>query len=127
MLLLRLLLLPALLASGVFPTRAQGMLLTGRVQAQGDKAAIPFVNIGIRGRNTGTAANANGEFSLLIPPNLVNDALTFSAIGYQEQAVGVAQIVSQQRHTFSLVQKATASGSDKKDCFRLVKYWLPII
>jgi hypothetical protein len=108
MLLPRLFLLLAVLAGGVLPASAQGILLTGRVLARGDKAAIPFVNIGIRGKNTGTAADANGEFSLRIPPNRTNDTLTFSAIGYQEQAVAISQIAGNQLHIFALVEKPTA-------------------
>lgn len=104
----RLFLLLAVLASNILPALAQGVLLTGRVQGQSDKAAIPFVNIGIRGKNTGTTADANGEFSLRIPPNRANDTLTFSAIGYQEQAVAITQIVGQQQYTFTLVEKPTA-------------------
>ncbi len=104
----RLFLLLAMLARSVLPALAQGVLLTGRVQAQVDKAAIPFVNIGIRGKNTGTAADANGEFSLRIPPNRANDTLTFSAIGYQEQSVSIIQIIANQQNRFMLVEKLTA-------------------
>ncbi|GAA4030754.1 hypothetical protein GCM10022409_13700 [Hymenobacter glaciei] len=98
----------ALFASLIFPAFAQDALLTGQVQSQGDKAAIPFVNIGIRGKNTGTAADANGNFFLRIPPSQANDTLTFSAIGFQEQSLPIAQIIGHQQHTFLLVEKPTA-------------------
>lgn len=108
MLFARLLPLSAFLFSTISPALGQGILLIGHVQAQASKASIPFVNIGIKGKNTGTAADENGEFSLRIPPNLVNDTLTFSAIGFQEQAVAIAKIASSQQHTFALVEKTTA-------------------
>ena len=108
MLFTRLLTLSTLLFTTISPAFGQGILLTGHVQAQAAKASIPFVNIGIKGKNTGTAADENGEYSLFIPPNLVNDTLTFSAIGFQEQAVAIAKIASSQQHIITLVEKATA-------------------
>ena len=100
--------LAVLLFSIISPALGQDILLTGHVQAQATKAAIPFANIGIKGKNTGTATDENGEFSLRIPPNLVNDTLTFSAISFQEQSPAIAKIVSGQQHTFVLLEKATA-------------------
>ena len=79
------------------------MLLTGRVQAHGGKVAIPFVNIRIRGKNTGTVADESGSFSLRVPLRLATDTLTFSAVGYEEQAVAIAQLTKHQ--TFSLQKK----------------------
>lgn len=108
MLFTRLLTLSAFLFGTIFPAPAQEILLTGHVQAQATKAPIPFVNIGIKGKNTGTAADENGSFSLRIPPNLVNDTLTFSAIGFKEQAGAIAKIASSQQQTFTLEEKATA-------------------
>ena len=98
----------ALLFGNALPTFAQGILLTGRVQAEGNKAAIPYVNIGIKGKNTGTTADENGEFSLRIPPSLINDTLTFSAIGFREQALSVAKISVDQQQLFVLAEKPTA-------------------
>ncbi|MCI1189072.1 carboxypeptidase-like regulatory domain-containing protein [Hymenobacter sp. DH14] len=105
MLLLRLFTLLALLAVSFFPAFAQDILLTGRVQAQATKAAIPFVNIGIRGKNVGTIADENGGFSLRIPAQLAHDTLTFSAVGFQEQSRAIA---GAQQHTVVLAEKATA-------------------
>lgn len=108
MLFTRLFLLLILLAGGVFPALAQGILLTGRVQAQSNEAAVPFVNIGIKGKNTGTAADENGEFTLRIPAQLAHDTLTFSAVGFQEQSLAISELAGRQQHTFVLAEKATA-------------------
>ena len=104
---LRSFVLSALLSSNIYPACTQAVLLTGHLQAQANRAAIPFVNIGIRGKNMGTTADENGAFSLQIPPNLANDTLTFSAIGFQEQAVAIAEIVSSQQRVFILAEKPT--------------------
>ena len=108
MLLLRLFTLLALMSGGAFPAFTQGALLTGRVQAQGSKATIPYVNIGVRGKNMGTTTDENGEFSLRVPSHLVNDTLTLSAIGFQEQALSIAKISGNQQHLFVLAEKPTA-------------------
>ncbi len=46
---------------------------------------IPFVNIGILGKNIGTVSDANGQFTLDIPQAemVPSDTLRFSSIGYQ--------------------------------------------
>ena len=100
--------LMGLLAGSLFSAFGQDVLRTGRVQAQTGRAAIPFVNIGIKGKNTGTTANENGEFALHIPSSLAHDTLTFSAVGFQEQALAIAKLVSSQQHTFILAEKTTA-------------------
>lgn len=47
---------------------------------------IPFVNIGILGKNHGTVSDAHGHFTLDIPQTEIapNDTLRFSSIGYQK-------------------------------------------
>lgn len=107
-LLTRLALLAGGLFYGTFSAFAQDVLLTGHVQAQGSRAAIPFVNIGIRGKNAGTIADENGEFALHIPARLANDTLTFSAIGFREQAVAIAKIAASQQQAFLLAENPTA-------------------
>ncbi len=46
---------------------------------------IPFVNIGILGKNIGTVSDTNGQFTLDIPQSEIvpKDTLRFSSIGYQ--------------------------------------------
>lgn len=108
MLFARLLTLVALLFSWSSPALAQSSLLTGQVRAQKTKAPIPFVNIGIKGKNTGTAADERGMFSLRVPANLADDTLTFSAIGYQEQALVISQLAASQSCIILLAEKIAA-------------------
>lgn len=108
MLITRFLASAILLFSCLSSTLAQELLLTGQVQAQGTKAPISYANLGIRGKNTGTIADEQGAFSLRIPTNRATDTLTFSAIGYQEQAIPIRQLAPHQRQTVVLVEKTTA-------------------
>ena len=102
-------LLLTLLASWRTPAFAQ-FTLTGTVQVQRTQQPLPFVNIGIRGKNTGTVADANGAFQLQIPAERQLDTLTFSAVGYQEQSWALAQLRTRQPLTIQLVEKPTLLG-----------------
>ena len=54
--------------------------------------AVPYVNIGIRGTNIGTASFETGEFEISIPNEHKNDSLTFSAIGYKTVTTAIWQL-----------------------------------
>lgn len=43
---------------------------------------IPYVNIGILNRDKGTVSNENGEFTLEIPNEFINDTIKISSLGY---------------------------------------------
>lgn len=58
--------------------------LAGVVTDAGNEATLPYVNIGIRGKNIGTSSLLNGAFALSIPKENENDTLIFSATGYEE-------------------------------------------
>ncbi len=47
------------------------------------KLQIAYVNVGIKGTNIGTASYKNGTFEITVPVTYKNQALTFSAIGYE--------------------------------------------
>ncbi|GAB3734486.1 hypothetical protein GCM10027594_16040 [Hymenobacter agri] len=99
-----LLLIIALVAS-IFSVHGQSLLLTGAAQTKDKKNPIPYVNIGIKGKNIGAAADEHGEFSFRVPSTLIHDTLTFSAIGYQEKNVLISQIPANQRNIFFLEEK----------------------
>jgi hypothetical protein len=92
-----------------FPSAfAQGLLLTGHLQDQRTHRPIPFVSLGVIGKNVGTVTDEKGHFSLRIPATLTRDSITFSAIGYQTQACSIAQLATTSPQTFLLREKATA-------------------
>ena len=96
-----------LLGSYSPPAVAQSVLLTGQLQDQRTHQPIPFVSIGIKGRNVGTVADEKGHVSLHVPNALADDSLTFSAIGYQGQVFSITQLAPAQQYTVLLREKST--------------------
>ena len=47
---------------------SQEVILKGKI-TDSNNIALPFVNIGIPKKNTGTVSNENGEYKLKIPSN----------------------------------------------------------
>lgn len=43
---------------------------------------IPFVNIGLAGKNIGTVSNSRGEYYLLLSDSLLDESLTFSHVAF---------------------------------------------
>src|SRR5688572_2728909 len=74
----------------------QERVVTGKVTSQDDGTAVPGVNVLLKGTSTGTATDADGNFSI----SVTGDApiLVFSFIGYQtaEVSVGTRSVVDVQ-------------------------------
>ncbi len=64
----------------------QAQTVKGRVIAQDDQAAIPGATIQVKGSNSGTNSNADGQFTINVPANGV---LQISMIGYIKKEVSV--------------------------------------
>lgn len=62
--------------------------ISGTVKDAETGAPLSYVNIGVKGGNTGTISQADGSFSLNIAePLLLHDSLTFYAPGYKEESL----------------------------------------
>ncbi|WP_106137473.1 SusC/RagA family TonB-linked outer membrane protein [Spirosoma oryzae] len=78
------LLLAMLVFALAVPVRgwAQGRTIKGVVTSGEDNAALPGVNVVIKGTTTGASTNAEGAYTITVPANqLRNGALVFSFIG----------------------------------------------
>jgi TonB-dependent SusC/RagA subfamily outer membrane receptor len=62
---------------------AQQSEVSGRVTSDGDAAALPGVNVSVKGTTTGTLTDADGRYSLRV--NTGNTVLVFSYIGFETQ------------------------------------------
>ncbi|HEY0177651.1 MAG TPA: carboxypeptidase-like regulatory domain-containing protein, partial [Pedobacter sp.] len=78
-------LLGAILLLGV-QAYAQTRTVTGRVTDAGDGSPLPGVNISLD-RGVGTKTEANGTYSLKVPPG--KHSLTFSFVGYASRTVSI--------------------------------------
>lgn len=97
----------AVIFSLLLPVHAQVISVSGKVESETTHLPISYVNIGIKNKNVGTAANQYGNFFLNIPEGMLNDTLTFSAIGYEEEIFPIGALVAAQLHTFQLTEKIT--------------------
>ena len=80
-----------LIATGI----SQEVILKGKI-TDSNNIGLPFVNIGIPKKNTGTVSNENGEYKLKIPSNILeNDTVVFSYIGYKTINKSIADLKNQ--------------------------------
>ena len=74
---------------------SQEIILKGKI-TDSNNLALPFVNIGIPMKNTGTVSNENGEYKLKIPSNILEtDTVVFSYIGYKTINKSIADLKNQ--------------------------------
>ena len=62
-------------------TSGLAVTITGRVTDE-TNAALPGVNVLVKGTSNGTATDSNGAYSLTIPDDAANGVIVFSFIGY---------------------------------------------
>lgn len=62
-------------------------LLTGRVVSATDGEALPGVNVVVKGTNSGTVTNAQGDYQLSLPES--ESSLVFAFIGFKNTEVNV--------------------------------------
>ncbi|WP_375587626.1 carboxypeptidase-like regulatory domain-containing protein [Flagellimonas aurea] len=67
--------------------------ISGMVFGKESKEPLPYVNIGVLGREIGTVTDPNGHFELPLTSEFLNDTIRISMIGYQPIEILVADIV----------------------------------
>jgi TonB-dependent starch-binding outer membrane protein SusC len=82
-----LLLWSMLLCVAVGSVLAQERTISGRVTSTEDGAALPGVNVVLKGTTIGTATDADGRYSLTVPS--AGGSLVFSFIGLQTQEISI--------------------------------------
>ncbi|MCX2739621.1 SusC/RagA family TonB-linked outer membrane protein [Pontibacter anaerobius] len=73
---------------------SQGRVVTGKVVTAADAMPLPGVSVVVKGTTTGTATDADGNFSLNVPEG--NNVLVFRFIGYRtmERTVGNESVIN---------------------------------
>jgi TonB-linked SusC/RagA family outer membrane protein len=83
----KILLLSLLLVAGMFQRAlSQDRTVTGKVTSFEDGAALPGVNVQIKGTNSGTATGSDGSYSINVPSE---GTLVFSFIGLTTQQIAI--------------------------------------
>ena len=78
--------------------------ITGIIVDEENSEPLPFATIGLKNKGRGTVTNNNGEFGLKITPDLYNDTLSVSYLGYMRSEIPVRQAF---RADFSIPMKST--------------------
>src|SRR5690242_4224192 len=68
------------------PLLAQNRVISGKVTSD-NGLPLPNVSVVIKGTNTGTTTDADGAFSISVPPSA--KSLVFSSVGYATQDVSL--------------------------------------
>jgi len=79
----------------VFLTRFinSAQTLSGRIMEAETKKPIPYVNIGIPGKNIGTVSDSLGNFSIAYKDSNIHDTLKVSCIGYESRNLIFADLI----------------------------------
>ena len=91
---------------------AEALLLKGKVSAAGDGSALPGVNVIIKGTNTGTVTDSQGNYALTIPTE--NKILLFSFIGFEAREValtGLAELNVELKEEKASLSEVIVTGS----------------
>ena len=92
----------SVLACCLSPARSQD-LLRGRVLDSADRSAVPYVSIGIEGKNVGTMSDAEGNFTLSVADAAGRaDTLLFSCVGYVPLKIPVSDVDFSRERSFAL-------------------------
>jgi TonB-linked SusC/RagA family outer membrane protein len=85
----------ALTGSGVIidptdeKTSIPEIIITGKITDENGEG-IPSVSVTVKGTSIGSATNANGNYSIVLPDNLASPVLIFSIVGYENQEISVS-------------------------------------
>ena len=71
----------------------EGSKISGMVVSKDSEEPLPYVNIGILGRELGTVTDPNGHFELPLTNEFKHDTIRISMIGYKPIEILVADIV----------------------------------
>jgi hypothetical protein len=63
--------------------------ITGKIIDDETSEPLPFATIALKNRGKGTVSNNNGDFGLKITPDLVNDTMSVSYLGYLGREIPV--------------------------------------
>jgi hypothetical protein len=65
--------------------------ITGKIIDSENSAPLPFATLALKNKGKGTVTNNNGDFGMKITPDLFNDTLSVSYLGYLGREIPVRQ------------------------------------
>ena len=86
-------------------TLLSGQQISGTVLEMNSDVLVEYVNIGIIGKNVGTVADHNGNYTLKVSHEHYDDTLKFSCIGYHSYSVKVSDFLKKNNGNVSLEKR----------------------
>jgi pimeloyl-ACP methyl ester carboxylesterase len=77
-------------------------VLRGTITDKKSNLPLPYVNIGIPGKDIGTTSNTKGEFELSLMESNANDTLKISMIGYQSRVIYLKDVLTRQKQSLNI-------------------------
>ena len=68
-------------------TLVEAQVINGIVFDSATQAPLPYVHVGVRGKNLGTISRDDGTFRIDLTKAAFTDSLTFSSVGYRTQHI----------------------------------------
>ncbi len=85
---------------------SQNLTISAKIQDAETKEMLGFASVGIKGVPIGTISNAQGEFDFHFPPELRNDILVISMMGYKNFEAPVWTLLEQSQQIIFLQKSA---------------------
>jgi len=83
----------------------KGVLIT-----EHKRTPVEYANVGIVGKNIGTASNLFGQFELRIPTEHLKDSIRFSVIGYEPITLLTSDFINRSNDTIFMKEKSYDIG-----------------
>ena len=74
---------------------ASAQLISGTIRDAATQAALPYVNIGVVGKDLGTVSTEAGAYQLVFRETLANDTVRISSMGYQTRLLTLRTLLGQ--------------------------------
>ena len=104
---------PILIAHFLFSQSQQLPIVLKGTVTDGKGNQLPFVNIGVIGKNAGTVSDAQGYFSIELSRQFSNDSIQFSSIGYYSRTYSIEELATLDLTKHSIVLTAEFISLDE--------------
>lgn len=83
----------------------ENSLIQGEISDAKTALPLPFVNIGILNKETGTVSNESGKYELRVRPGMENDTVRVSMIGYKAKTFVLKELLAQKWNVIELEEE----------------------
>ncbi|SFQ21329.1 carboxypeptidase-like regulatory domain-containing protein [Hymenobacter arizonensis] len=76
-------------------TAAAAQTISGSITNTATQEGLPYVNIGVVGKDLGTVSNESGYYKLVFRADLANDTVRVSSLGYRTRLLTLRELLAQ--------------------------------